>query len=122
MEDKQNKDHESESAEFNAADTIMSILYERKISQGKLGKMIGARQSTISSWSSGRNQPTYGMILKVCTAFKMTLLEFVIRGTPVQETDIDKQIKMVASTLSPAKKEHLLVYAKFLSYEERIDP
>lgn len=97
---------------FNAAERIFNILRDKHWSQHDLSRKSGIRQSTISSWSSGRNQPTIETIIKICVALDMTLSEFFM--TESERSDIDVCIVQVTRSMTYREKEILMIFARFL--------
>ena len=100
-------------AKFDAAGKIFALAKKRGWSTYNLSDHSGVKQSTISGWSSGRNQPSLAALEKVvCVAFKMNLPDFFMP----EETDIDKKISIRSRSLSMEKKEQLLIFIGYLEF------
>ncbi len=105
-------------AGFDTVGKIFALAKKRGWSTYNLSDHSGVKQSTISGWSSGRNQPSLEALEKVvCIAFKMTLYDFFMP----EETDIDKKISIKSRSLSMEKKEQLLTFIGYLEYLDNDD-
>lgn len=56
---------------------------EEKLTQEKLAEKIGVSQKTLSSWETGRTEPTIGDVIKLCYALNCTMER--ITGTKTRE-------------------------------------
>ena len=52
---------------------LKTIRTQAELTQGELAEKVGASQKTISSWETGRTEPTMGDVLKLCDALGCTM-------------------------------------------------
>lgn len=52
---------------------LKTIRTQAQLTQGELAEKVGASQKTISSWETGRTEPTMGDVLKLCDALGCTM-------------------------------------------------
>ena len=57
-------------------DTLLSLIEENEISQGKLAYMVGVSQQTISKYLSGECLPSFMMIKKLSIALNCSVEDF----------------------------------------------
>ena len=48
---------------------LRTMRTEAELTQGEVSDMIGVSQKTLSSWETGRTEPTIGDIIKLCKVF-----------------------------------------------------
>ena len=109
---------EKKSAE-NLNDYAEKILYLSRLngwSTYDLAKYSGVKQSTISSWSSGRNQPSIKNLEKICDALGISIEDF-LENDQFRLADESFQLCMIYRRLDTNRKAMLFSYAKYLDSE-----
>ena len=69
---------------------IKNTRYDKGISQNRLAKLSGVRQTSISFWESGRGCPTVDDALRLSIGLGVTLAELI---HDVDETNADKTMQ-----------------------------
>ena len=50
----------------NFGKNLNDLLRIKHISQTKLGDVLGVKQNTVSQWATGKREPDYDTLLKIC--------------------------------------------------------
>lgn len=64
----------------NSTKIILSLLKERKITKAQLERECGLANGTIHKWEIGRNNPSYGAIIKISRFFEVPE-DFILKGS-----------------------------------------
>lgn len=56
----------------NSTEKILSLIKERKITKARLERECGLSNGTIHNWETGRNNPSYGAIVKIADYFHIS--------------------------------------------------
>ena len=86
---------------FNISERILELIRERGWNQSVLSVEADIPPSTISEWCRGKHLPSSEMIVKICTAFGITIEAFFRED----ETKLDQEILMLESTYSRLPEE-----------------
>lgn len=54
------------------ADTLTDILRIKGISQTQFAKDLGIKQNTVSQWASGKREPNFDMLMRICYYLDVT--------------------------------------------------
>lgn len=76
---------------------IKYIRKQKKLSQAKVGDMIGVSQPTINRWENGTDTPTIDNLLKFCDVFNIWLGDLVCKDLSIEDNEYDKQIEQLAT-------------------------
>ncbi len=105
----------STKTQFDISARIMELIAKRGWTQYTLSKQSGVPQSTIATWFTGRNEPSFGAIEKICNGFGITLSEFFSTDAEMDKTEkYGKEMQMIIRRLNNESREHLMSYAFFL--------
>ncbi len=52
--------------EIDFVDILTDIMYEKKLNQTQLAKIIGVKQSQVSEWLKGKSKPGYDNLKSIC--------------------------------------------------------
>ena len=86
---------------MNFGDNLRNLRKKKKISQEKLGELVGVSRQSVSKWECGEAYPEVDNIFKLCDIFHCKINELVHEDF----SDIDSLGEEVKGTLVKFKKE-----------------
>lgn len=104
----------------NSTEIILSLVKERKITKARLERECGLSNGTIHNWEIGKNNPSYGAIVKIANYFNVSMdyllgkTDTIVSPTTEQQDDFAKLV----SGLSFEEKEKVKEYIEFLRHME----
>ena len=97
---------------------IAELRKRNKVSQAKLGKLVGAAQNTVSQWENGLREPDTDTLHALADFFGVTIDYLLGRDSEQKNNpDIvddagDLEIQSILSELTPENREKLLELAR----------
>lgn len=101
---------------INILEKIRKYRIERNWSEYQLAEKSELPQSTISSWYRKNQIPTIQSLEKICSAFNISLSQFLIEDdiTETYLTEEQKELLLCYSKLSKEQQEALIDFLKAL--------
>lgn len=98
---------------------IADLRKQMKMSQNKLGEVLGVAQNTICNWEMGNRQPDYDSLIKMADLFGVSTDFILGRDTD----DISEEMVILnraAKKMTPEQRKKLLDVAKRI-FEDEFD-
>ena len=96
---------------------IAELRKRNKVSQAKLGKLVGAAQNTVSQWENGLREPDTDTLHALADFFNVTI-DYLLgrdseqKNNPDAAGTGDDEIYSILSELTPENQEKLLELAR----------
>lgn len=78
--------------------TIKALLEAHRMSQSKLGRLVGVQRAAVGQWIKGQNYPSLSNLIEISRIFNVSLSVF---GDPeIEKPKIDAQLDLLPPELS----------------------
>ncbi len=99
---------------------IAILRKEKGLSQGELGKIVGAAQNTISNWEKGLRQPDNTSLKKLSDIFDVSIDYLLCKDDNIMQKEKDL-LDRIIKKMTPKQRKKLLCAAMMIFDEHSID-
>ena len=89
---------------METGERIRLLRKQKKISQGRLGELVGCSESAISCYELGKREPDYEMLLKISEELN-TSAQYLLTGEPGGLLFPEEEEVIKPANMSPAKQK-----------------